>query len=219
MKNAMVEITQWTDKWRQNEHSWRMNYATGKQCWRNLPEESRETKVFCWSTVDLQLISDVQQNESDIYIYFLGSLYYTALQDSAIYIRYLYISIYLYIYPYIYLSFQVLSITGFYKIVNIAPSVILGPCCSSILYTVVHTRWLGFPGDLVVEKPPANAGDRRYRFDPRCGKIPWSRKWKPTLVFLLGKSHWQRRLVDWRPWGHKESNMSESVHTHINNKH
>ena len=157
MKNAMVEITQWMDKWRQNEHSWRMNYATGKQCWRNLPEESRETKVFCWSTVDLQLISDVQQNESEIYIYFLGSLYYTALQDSAIYIRYLYISIYLYIYPYIYLSFQVLSITGFYKIVNIAPSVILGPCCSSILYTVVHTRWLGFPGDLVVEKPPANA--------------------------------------------------------------
>ena len=28
----------------------------------------------------------------------------------------------------------------------------------------------------------------------------WSRKWKPTPVFLLGKSHGQRSLVGYSPW-------------------
>ena len=31
--------------------------------------------------------------------------------------------------------------------------------------------------------------DRRCRFDPWVGKIPWRRKWQPTLVFVLGKFH------------------------------
>ena len=31
----------------------------------------------------------------------------------------------------------------------------------------------------------------------------WKRKWQPTPVFLLGKSHRQRSLVDYSPWGHK----------------
>ena len=30
---------------------------------------------------------------------------------------------------------------------------------------------------------------RRCRFDPWVGKIPWRRKWQPTLVFLLAKFH------------------------------
>ena len=33
---------------------------------------------------------------------------------------------------------------------------------------------------------------RRPRFDPWVGKIPWSRKWQPTPVFLPEKSHGQR---------------------------
>ena len=28
---------------------------------------------------------------------------------------------------------------------------------------------------------------RRHGFDPWVGKIPWSRKWQPTPVFLPGK--------------------------------
>ena len=32
---------------------------------------------------------------------------------------------------------------------------------------------------------------RRPGFDPWVGKIPWSRKWQPTPVFLPGKSHGQ----------------------------
>ena len=31
------------------------------------------------------------------------------------------------------------------------------------------------------------------------------RKWQPTQVFLPGKSHGQRSLVGYSPWGHKES--------------
>ena len=39
----------------------------------------------------------------------------------------------------------------------------------------------------------------------RCGvrKIPWSRKWQPTPVFLSGESHAQRNLVGHSPWGRK----------------
>ena len=44
---------------------------------------------------------------------------------------------------------------------------------------------------------------RRYRFYPWVRKVPWGRKWQPTLVFLPGKSHGQRNLVDYSQWGHK----------------
>ena len=37
-----------------------------------------------------------------------------------------------------------------------------------------------------------------------AGKIPWRRKWQPTPVFLPGKSHGQRSLVDYNPWVHKK---------------
>ncbi|MCG4815354.1 hypothetical protein L0N19_19785, partial [[Eubacterium] rectale] len=36
-------------------------------------------------------------------------------------------------------------------------------------------------------------------------KITWGRKWQPTPVFLPGKSHGQRNLVGYCPWGLKES--------------
>ena len=42
---------------------------------------------------------------------------------------------------------------------------------------------------------------RRPRLDPWVGKIPWRRKWQPTLVFLSGKSHGQRRRMSESPWG------------------
>ena len=48
---------------------------------------------------------------------------------------------------------------------------------------VLATRY--FPGDKVVKNPPA----KRWRFNPWVRKIPWSRKWRPTFVFLPGKFH------------------------------
>ena len=56
---------------------------------------------------------------------------------------------------------------------------------------------------------------RRHKgpwFHPWVGKIPWSRKWQPTPVFLSGKSHGQRSLVGYSPRGHKESDMTERFH-------
>ena len=45
----------------------------------------------------------------------------------------------------------------------------------------------------------------RHRFDLCLMKIPWSRKWQPTLVLLPGEFHGQRSLAVYSPWGHKES--------------
>ena len=58
---------------------------------------------------------------------------------------------------------------------------------------------------------------KRCRFDPWVGKIPWRRKWQPTPVSLSGKSHGQRRLVGYSPWGCRELGMTEqrSTHCHV----
>ena len=50
---------------------------------------------------------------------------------------------------------------------------------------------------------------RRLWFYPWVGKIPYRRKWQPTLVFLPGKSHGQRILVGYSPRSHKESGTTE----------
>ena len=48
-------------------------------------------------------------------------------------------------------------------------------------------------------------------------KDPLERKWKPSPVFSPGKSHGQRSLVGYSPWGLKESDPTEQLantHTH-----
>ena len=50
---------------------------------------------------------------------------------------------------------------------------------------------------------------KRPRFNPWGGKIPWI--CQPTPVFLPGKSHGQRSLVSYSPWGLKESDMTECL--------
>ena len=47
------------------------------------------------------------------------------------------------------------------------------------------------------------------RFDPWIRKIPCRRKWQPTPVFLHGKSHRQRSLAGYHPWGCKELDTTE----------
>ena len=65
----------------------------------------------------------------------------------------------------------------------------------------------------MVKNPPANAGDiKRHGFDPWVRKIPWRRKWQYTPVLVPGKSHGQRSLVGYSPWGHKESDTTERLH-------
>ena len=45
---------------------------------------------------------------------------------------------------------------------------------------------------------------RRPGFDSWFGKLPWSREWLPSPVFLPGEFHGQRSLVGYNPWGPKE---------------
>ena len=42
---------------------------------------------------------------------------------------------------------------------------------------------------------------KRCGFDPWVGKMPWRSKGQPTPVFLPGKSHGQRSLACYSPWG------------------
>ena len=72
------------------------------------------------------------------------------------------------------------------------------------------------PGDgLMVENPPANAGD-----SGDLGLIPGSERshgrgnGNLTPVFLPGDSDGQRSLVGHSPWGHKEWDTTEHVCTH-----
>ena len=49
---------------------------------------------------------------------------------------------------------------------------------------------------------------KRCRLNPRVGKIPWSRKWKPTPILWPTKSHGQRNLAGYSPWGHRELDLT-----------
>ena len=48
-------------------------------------------------------------------------------------------------------------------------------------------------------------------FDPWVRKIRWRREWLPTPVILPGKSHGQRSLAGYIPWGQEEFDMPEQL--------
>jgi len=53
---------------------------------------------------------------------------------------------------------------------------------------------------------------KKLRFAPWVRKIPQSRRWQPTPVFLPGKFHEQRSLVGYCPCSCKASDMPEHVY-------
>ena len=55
----------------------------------------------------------------------------------------------------------------------------------------------------------------RPKFNPWVRKISWRRKWQSTPAFLPGKFHGQGSLVDFSPWGHKESDTTEHSSTTV----
>ena len=57
---------------------------------------------------------------------------------------------------------------------------------------------------------------KRCRLNLWVTKIPWSRKWQPTPVFLPGKFHGQRL---YSLWGHSRTWLSTHTHTHLYNIH
>ena len=65
----------------------------------------------------------------------------------------------------------------------------------------------GFPGGSDGKSVCLQCG--RPGFNLWVRKIPWRRKWQPTPVLLPGKFHGWRNLVDYSPWGRKESDTTE----------
>ena len=66
----------------------------------------------------------------------------------------------------------------------------------------------------MVKNLPANAGDvRKTGSIPGRGRSPGEDllEWLPTPIFLPGKSHGQRSLVGYSPWGHKELDTTEQL--------
>ena len=43
----------------------------------------------------------------------------------------------------------------------------------------------------------------------------WRRQWQPSPVILPGKSHGQRSLVGYSPWGRKESDTTQRLHFRV----
>ena len=70
------------------------------------------------------------------------------------------------------------------------------------LYTLLLSPiTLGFPGGSDGKESACNTGD--------SGSVPR----QLTPVVLPGKSHGQRSLVGYSPWGHRESDMTEQLST------
>ena len=66
----------------------------------------------------------------------------------------------------------------------------------------------------MVRNLPASARGRRdVGFEYWVRKILWRRAWQPTPGFLPGEPHGQMNLAGYRPWGHKESDVTEGLST------
>ena len=64
--------------------------------------------------------------------------------------------------------------------------------------------WMSFPltvwDSLVAQMVKSLPVMRETRVRSPGQKIPWRRKWKPSPVFLPGKSHERRSLTGYSPW-------------------
>ena len=52
----------------------------------------------------------------------------------------------------------------------------------------------------------------------KVGKIPWRREWLPTVVFLPGESHGQRRLAGYHPCSHRRVGHDWATNTYIHTR-
>ena len=77
--------------------------------------------------------------------------------------------------------------------------------------TCIH-YWQGFPsGAAGKESTYQCRRHRRLGFNSLRWEDPWREKWQPTPVFLPEKSHGQRSLAGYSPWGRKESDNAEQL--------
>ena len=73
-----------------------------------------------------------------------------------------------------------------------------------------------FPGGAVVRKQPARARDAGdTRSIPKSGRSPGEGNGNLLQYPCPGKSHRQRSLKGYSPWGLKESDMTEQLSTYL----
>ena len=65
---------------------------------------------------------------------------------------------------------------------------------------------------------PGQEGPLGFQSQARKIPTPWGRARQPTPVLLPGKSHGQRSLAGYNPWGHKEPDMTEQLNTYVSNR-
>ena len=84
-------------------------------------------------------------------------------------------------------------------------------CSHEIFLLNIITRLTtrGISGGSDGKESACNAGDPG--FSPWVRKIPWSRDWLSTPVFLLGEFHGQRSLESYSPWSLKELGTTERL--------
>ena len=92
--------------------------------------------------------------------------------------------LYVYIHP-LFFEFPSLFLLGHQRALVDFP--VLYSRFSLVIYFIHSDVYMGFPGGSVVLNLPAYAGDTGDTGSSWVRKIPWSRKWQPTPVFLPGK--------------------------------
>ena len=83
------------------------------------------------------------------------------------------------------------------------------------VYTYTHTQ-ISFSGSSSGKESTCQCRrQKRGGFNPWVRKMPWSRKWYPTPVFLPGKILCLRSLVGYSTWDPKESHVTvDWAHTY-----
>ena len=80
-------------------------------------------------------------------------------------------------------------------------------CLSFLIHkSKIAITLLGPPQCLSHRESARSAGDMGSV--PRSRRSPGEENWQPTLVSLPGKSHEQKSLAGYSPWGHKESDTT-----------
>ena len=81
---------------------------------------------------------------------------------------------------------------------------------------MVEFETLGFPDGSAGKESACNAKDTGDLGSiPGLERSPGQGNGNPLQYFLPEKSHGQRSLVGYSPWGHKESDHRVTEHTHI----
>ena len=79
------------------------------------------------------------------------------------------------------------------------------------IHMYIHTYTMGFPGGLNSTKSTCSAGD--IGLIPGLGRSPGGGHSNQLQYPCLENPHGQGSVVDYSPWGHKESDMTKQLNT------